>query len=296
MDILSIVKGFYIVESVKCLLADKDSDYTPFRHSHEAWKERFDTYADSFNERLAHLLYDYTALVVAGEMRHCVDKASHTLTDRQWISTCTHTDRETCYERAPLHWNAESILKSGVAAFGSDVMWVSGYGGKKWCAIAEAGLMYKKVPDVIFIDHCVDLTHNGSIYFDKGAGLINLDYTQEYLDFLDFKYSAHPMSIVTDCCCQFKDLRKLIAEAQTLQVLSKYFQIRRDYSMADGTLDDIYPIPVEWDPDVLQPTLKRTKNGRFCLKKRREGDRDMEDRDSRDRDEDNEIDCRRRTR
>lgn len=192
MNIQSLVEEFYAIESIMVLLSDKTvSGFNPARHSHIKWEKEFNEFRTAFNSTFAEAIHDYTALVVAGEMRHARKHSTMYIKDFL-IGGGRNDSYENCQD-----WSSQSILKAGVQIFSEDVRWDNGYGGIKWKVIAEAGLMYGKVSNVVFIDHCVDLSHNNSVYFDKGAGIFSMAYGNYiYAQFLDKKREAPPMELI----------------------------------------------------------------------------------------------------
>uniref|UniRef100_UPI0032608329 hypothetical protein n=1 Tax=Clostridium sp. NkU-1 TaxID=1095009 RepID=UPI0032608329 len=94
-------------------------------------------------------------------------------------------------------YNKSDILKAGLRMFDTErVAWSSSFGGEKWKQIAKAGLLKGKVRDIIFVDHCVDLSHNCSIYFDKKAGIFFLQYLTQYKELLDLKQVCEPQVLL----------------------------------------------------------------------------------------------------
>jgi len=167
---------------------------TPFKHSHKKWIEDFNNYKEYFMSNLAQILYDYTVFSVLTELRHC-NNSNYENPD---------FDNKTRYSVLLLSkiYTAESILKTGVKMFDEDFNpWKEGYGGYPWLLIAKAGLMYKKVPDIVFIDHCVDLCHNNGSYFNKHLGILicTRDYRDSMFDsFLDKKkHSTNPFNEIS---------------------------------------------------------------------------------------------------
>ena len=56
--------------------------------------------------------------------------------------------------------------------------------------------MKGKVSDCILIDHCVDLSHNCNVYFDKGAGIFSLESRARYEEFLELKRFCEPHTLI----------------------------------------------------------------------------------------------------
>ena len=194
LDIHFLAQNFYALEAISALLlAECGNNFAPMRHSHDKWYQDFNDFRNEYISRFSSALFDYTALVVAGELRHGWDKASHHI---RGYCSCG-ISRDDVYHNAKMY-NPQDILLAGIRMFDPcKVGWRALYGGIKWYQIAKAGLMKNKVDDCVFIDHCVDLSHNNSIYFDKGAGIFYLRHKLEYKDFLDFKHVCAPWEFLT---------------------------------------------------------------------------------------------------
>jgi hypothetical protein len=65
------------------------------------------------------------------------------------------------------------------------------FGGPKWAKIAQAGRMYfdPKVPKVVFLDHVVDLSHNGGLFLGKTTKWFE-SMGGYYLKLLDLKRNS----------------------------------------------------------------------------------------------------------
>jgi hypothetical protein len=89
----------------------------------------------------------------------------------------------------------ESILKATYDIFEKNWEDDESYGGSSWLEIAKAGLMYNKVPDTVFIDHCVDLSHNDGLFLDKHSIFTNEFNDDLYMDFLSIKSKGNVKQI-----------------------------------------------------------------------------------------------------
>lgn len=116
------------------------------------------------SDNLARAFYDYIVLTAAGEARHA---RRHCCT-RHWSNFTVGADRNEAWNDAQCY-SPESLLSALNTLFNKSV-WVTGssYGGKSWGRIVEAGLLYRKVPALVFLDHAVDLSHNSGLFLDKG--------------------------------------------------------------------------------------------------------------------------------
>lgn len=241
MDIQILVQEFYAIEAVDALIHSAGSSLEPMRHSHERWLSDLYSFRDQYISQMAAAIYDYTVLVVAAEMRHCNARAS------QYIEGYydAYSSRNRVYRDCTVY-RAQDILLAGVRMFDEFfVDWRGGYGGAKWKDIAKAGLMKGSVSDRIFIDHCVDLSHNNSVYFDKGAGIFMLTDPCKYRQFLELKHVCIPYALIHEKHgAQFD---KLLWRANNLHIIDKEAIDAADYGyrdLAEFLLFEYHPI--EW--------------------------------------------------
>lgn len=188
INILDAVKNFYQIQALGFLT---ESKLVPFQHSHEKFNEDFMAYKKAYEDKLARAIYDYIAIVCSCELRHMEDKADNYFVDWYTSSTCRDN-----VGRYSVEYRPDSIIKAAMIGFGPDVKWASSYGGKKWWAIAKAGTYYNNLPNTVFIDHAVDLSHNNSVFFDKGMGIFTLWDHGEYTNFLDLKRYCEPEELI----------------------------------------------------------------------------------------------------
>lgn len=205
-----LVKEFYGILSLETFTLSPN--FEEFKHSHQKWYEDFINYKNVYATKFAAMIYDYTVKVVAGEMRHA---------RRHGTIYCptfeAGQDRDDIYYDIE-YYNPNEILKAGEKIFSCD--WDNGYGGVKWAMIAHAGLLYKKIDTISFIDHTVDLSHNNSVYFDKGAGMFELQDTNNYMAILNNKRDEPPCVVLQDIFSV--TLSRLIDRAIVLGIVPHY--------------------------------------------------------------------------
>ena len=240
LNIFCALHEFYALIALEAV-----AKITPFRHSHKKWLEDFNNYKEYFMSNLAQILYDYTVFSVLTELRHC-DNSNYEIPD---------FNGETRYSVLLLSqiYTPESILKTGVKMFDEDFnSWKGGYGGYYWFLIAKAGLMYKKVPDIVFIDHCVDLCHNNGSYFNKHLGILicTRDYRNSIFDsFLDKKkHSTNPFDEISEGVSY--NFKNLVKRASNLGII-------QENVIMNDTLD------LNWDDTKQQLFLNRTQSFRI---------------------------------
>lgn len=283
IDILQAAKDFYALEAMAALLCDKnENDFDAFRPSHTRWYRDFVAYRNEYVENLANAIFDYTAIVVAGEMRHAQNCASSYIEEFGYDSDYSRSD---VYGQCT-RWTPESILEAGVKIFDpANVTWKSSFGGKKWGQIARAGLRKRNFNSPsVFIDHCVDLSHNNSVYFDKGANIFYLHSGEHYKKFLDMKRKATTAEVLQENLSD--NIRTLLRRACILGVyrldiitLSQSWSTsKQDFCNDEWVLNYI---PAEWGTKVLSSRLCRTSWKRGSDRRRADED-EREDRDDDD--------------
>jgi len=136
----------------------------------------------------------------------------------------------------------------------SNYNWGNAYGGESWAKVCEAGYEYGKWPDKIFVDHVIDLQHNGGYIFDKGvifSGSLEL-----YKDLLDQKQCSDILSIdFLDMfggaiCVLPKDmLIDFIKTALTLKVITPAYFFKINTMMENNPF--IFPPSPVWGTQTL---------------------------------------------
>lgn len=273
MDICCLVKEFYAIEAVLAMLANQHqcSDFQADRHSHLRWHSDFMAFREEFNRRFAAAIYDYTALVVAGELRHGEQRASHSIKGYY----------EKSYRRDEVYsdctfYTAESILAAGLRLFNPNlVRWEEGFGGEKWYQIAKAGSLKRNVSDEVFIDHCVDLSHNNSVYFDKGAGIFCLSAPERYKDFLDFKRICEPQILLKE---KFGyRLNHLLMRANNLGILTDCEPAELRPWLQSKNEDVLFTyLPIRWGTILLDSADRNIQMNMKLIDQQRDEDRNTE--------------------
>lgn len=222
-DILFCAREFYALEAIEILAQNKPTErepygLIPFKKSHEKWEADFRWYKSRFISGFASAIYDYIIKTVAGELRHCYKRCNYCING--YMQDEVDIDcRDDVFENIRF-FNPHEILKYGEFLF--DPVWTtwdSGYGGPKWQNIAKAGKLYKKMPDAVFIDHCVDLSHNNSSFFDKGGSIFLLKGSSSYLDFLGMKRYASPKEVLENSKVVSVVTESLLRRGITLGIL-----------------------------------------------------------------------------
>lgn len=217
IDAIYCAKNFYVLEALK-LIVERRMEFG--RKSHETLLEDIMTYRQKYMDGLKQAIYDYTALVVYGEMRH-------------GASTCTHCNplipqkknRGSAYNLAK-EFNPTSILIAGEKLF-SRGNWSSAYGGEKWRLIANRVQLINKIDDGVYCDMCFSLSHNSSPYLDKSASnIFRIIDKCGYKNVLDYKFKCNrPINLISSYAMYVgKQLKKLITRAIILGFISEFYQ------------------------------------------------------------------------
>lgn len=167
---------------------------------------------DTYVPNLARAFFDYTALACAGEARHAATKCSvhwYGYKDSGW-------QRRTLWEEA-LAYNPRDLLVECEKLFEEE--WRSeNYGGDAWARIARTGQLYGQVPDLVFIDLCVDLSHNSGNYLDKGV-IFYLSCVDHYRWVLDTKFRGKLLDYDKSCAYPFFAIPTLYVLPDVREVL-----------------------------------------------------------------------------
>lgn len=247
MNIGLLVQEFYSIEAISGMITGTQySHFEPMRHSHCRWYQDFSGFRNEFIAKFASAIYDYTVLAVAAELRHCNQKASHYING--YYSSSLFRDQ--VYRDCTVY-NAHDILTMGIKMFDTQrVGWTRGFGGEKWKEISKAGLVKGKVNDCVFIDHCVDLSHNSSVYFDKSAGIFSLSNIDHYKSFLDMKRVCKPRVLIRKK--KGYVFNRLLWRAKNLSIIQGENRHRLFSSVYDETESSLLCYrPIQWGDQRL---------------------------------------------
>ena len=196
LDLPTAVAGFYVQDAV--LTAIKNMKPTPRKIRMEDKINELTEIHKRYTDQLAGSLFDYIALASFGEARHAPYMAKVYISQIvfKWDN---HNDsqivkaRRASYRYA-LKFNPYTFLPVLTELF-DDESWKDAYGGQKWATITSTGEMYGKIPNSVFIDRAVDLSHNGGSMFSKDV-LFQYYNVSKYCEMLYYK--THLPSILTE--------------------------------------------------------------------------------------------------
>lgn len=245
LNIEILAKTFYQIIAIDTIISSSDSTLIPFRHSHEKWLKDFEEFKTTFYSQFAKSLYDYLVFARAVEMRHMSQRANlhffdyytESKTSRYILKHCTiYSDKE--------------IIRAALIAFSDLVDWEMQYGGWKWHLIAKAATYFHKLPNMVFIDHILDLSHNCSSVFDKGHNIFVLMDRNSYTTFLTNKRYGN-IGLVLDYLLYSTQLKKLVDRAKTLGIFDWHYQIS-----VSPTIENVLTYePIKWGTASINTTL-----------------------------------------
>jgi hypothetical protein len=215
IEILQAVQEFYLLQ-----MMDQEKCTEPFLKSHERWLRDFGKHKELFEGKLAAALHDYIFIICGGEARHASMYSTRYIPD----FPSQHDSRPRAYQIMP-KFNPEKCVDMLINLF-DGYFWHKGYGGESWTRIARAlKLFYNKpaLPKAVLIDHCVNISHNGGLAFDKiDAGIFRYSSGTNYVNFLNYRRDV----ILLQRLCEYTPalpavLFDLLQRAGNLQILPK---------------------------------------------------------------------------
>ena len=271
IDPLPAVATFYGLDALR-----QAAKTEPFRPSHERWRADLEDLWGRLVPRLARCFYDYLALACFGEARHADREASHYIEDFPADGGDSRGEAVV----AALGYDPRQFLPVLERLF-FEARWQGGFGGESWGRIAKAAQLYGRLPDAVFVDHVVDLTHNGGLCFDKEEAGLHVGSRVTYLEILDRKRRDDPSAFL-EFLCHFHYTRlpwafvKLVLRAVALELvvlspwaLSALAYRRREWAMRYTWPDEQLALileyePVEWGEEELDGELARSSRWVTC--------------------------------
>lgn len=180
------IQDFYYLEALRSNLMMAKSSHPEFhfRRAVEKLENDIDEAFNTLSERMALHIWIYLWGACLGEAEYAGSMCEYTIPElRNFGYTQT-------FNYFPTEENIQKVIDVYDQEWSS-----SGYGGKAWKQITEAVALYGKIPHAAFIDHTVDLEHNGGCVFNKtGKEPFHLDCNGSYdggdlHNFLDAKFA-----------------------------------------------------------------------------------------------------------
>ena len=168
--------NFYTLEALAAAAGQQQEWF-----SKGALKRDITSLKTAHERQFAAAIFDYLCLAMGGEARWAIAKSDF------FIPALADFEVSRTYaQKRIMAFNPEQFLPLLEELFSAEWAGVS-YGGGSWARIAQAARMYGVVPDPVFIDHCVDLKHNGGLVFDKEVVFSPYQPTIYIKDFLTMK-------------------------------------------------------------------------------------------------------------
>jgi hypothetical protein len=160
----------------------------------------------SFAKKLATRLVNYMLISSMGEARHCVNEASGSITSlgpfAKGITMAVNEDQQKFVLSRDTMWEIGYILANkfkpikvfeALTEIFENLEWGGAYGGNAWANLTRFAIKYlnKEFSDIIFVDGCMNIVHNGGWAFDKYYYSGNLGFNLN--NFLVFKRQTNNM-------------------------------------------------------------------------------------------------------
>lgn len=249
IDALYCVSTFYSLEALELLVVRK-AEFG--KHSHDKLIQDIKEFKERYVKNLSQALYDYTAMVVYGEMRHAWKTSTH-----YNPHVCRVSSRKESYYES-LQYNPKDILEAGKRLFDpKKTIWTENFGGEKWWFIADRVSLYGRIGLQNFCDMCFSLSHNTSPYLDKfNSGIFMIDNKSTYKRILDLKFEAdNPLEVIvtTESYLGYR-LRRLVERAFILKLIPIIFPANLgNRKPADCAENYIYNYkPIVWGGNRLE--------------------------------------------
>jgi len=243
VDAIYAATTFYALQAIKVLLSSAEFG----RHSAEKLEYDVLEYERQFINKLSTMLFDYSAMVVFGEMRHAQRQCDVYIQD---VPQCR--ERSKSYSEA-INYDPYSILHAGIKQF--DRAWSHSFGGRPWQMISKISAQRNNMNDILYCDTCFSLSHNTSPYLNKyETKIFKISDVGDYKDFLDSKFIYTPETLLDIiqrkfCYTIFKFVERLKNLGFTKIQLIDYSDNR-----ADKTESKILSyVPVNWGNKILCP-------------------------------------------
>ena len=212
-------------------------------------------------KQMAFRIYVYLWAASLGEARYAKG-----MNLKQYFNILNGMSRSMAYSKALNTFPSDENVKNLKSVFAQN--WGGAYGGKAWLSIVEAMEMYGKVSDATFIDHSIDLEHNGGNVFTKSAnfGLDCSAYNASFIRrFLDAKFAHNILEHMPKLygenikvTLKTKTLFQRYINVMTVPGTASY--IKMLYVINDMDAENVWlkDYSVNWGTDELGYTDKRT--------------------------------------
>jgi hypothetical protein len=240
---------FYYLEALMAgmSMAKSANSALQFKHSFERLENDVKAAFDHLTETMARRIFVYIWAACLGEARH-----AGSLVPMYFNELSPNASRTDVYKRtAGFEPTQEQIAL--MRKLYEQKEWGNTFGGKKWLSIADALAMYGEVSNATFIDHAVDLEHNGGNIFTKNAMAVGMDVffdgynASELRGFLDFKFGHDILNSWKTVEVSFK----------VKSLVNRYSHIvGKVTTNLDATIEWLTDYSVSWGTDALTTSTK----------------------------------------
>ncbi len=255
---------FYFLQALKAGIAREignDPDKA-FSRSVEKLELDLAKAMDEIIPNIALRTFVYLYAACFGESRHARETVAH----MKFMPCTLSMHRTGIYKMSTDYRPTTRNLDALISMF--EQRWKSGFGGVAWCKIAKALKMYFTDTPTSFIDHVIDLEHNGGTAFNKEDSNESLDFVAWYPTrlsyFLDYKFSKDILSERPT----FLDYLKVTPKVCNLVRRFTTIFRKKPVDWIQPKLDTLDTYMVEWGNEVFEVVEKWSEwadvtNGNF---------------------------------
>lgn len=191
------------------------------------------------SEKLARALFDYLCLASLGEARHSNARGKGYYLGKFEDGNSREMVYEQAYKFAPSKFLPKLLLIFNTGN------WSHSYGGLKWAKIVKAAMLYEKVSNQIFVDHIIDLAHNGGTAFDKNCVFV-LTNRDVLTRVLDTKFTCSGITNAIKNNLNYVKITPQLKEI-ALRLGTKIFSVSEITCLASvETIELGFPVPTNW--------------------------------------------------
>lgn len=183
VNILDAIREFYLLEELHT-----EVEELPFSIRGEALRKDVKDMRESFHKALSTTFKDYLNLIIIGEGRYGLSKATPSFSMKigREILFFSPLQRHMAYgiiQTKASQIDPKTALFQLLPAYLTR-KWHSDYGGPRWAEITKVALLQFDTPMEIFIDTVINLEHNTSTVLNKSNPFFSLrECVKETLDF-----------------------------------------------------------------------------------------------------------------
>lgn len=245
---------FYYLEALRAgiSMAKSANPDNLFRRSFEKLEIDVNEAFDALSDTMAIRIWLYLWGAALGEAQYAGENCE---TEIEELQNFGYSET---FDYFPTEYNIEMVKD----VFGQ--YWASGgYGGEAWKSIVEGMELYGKISNAAFIDHAVDLEHNGGCVFDKThASPFNLNCFSGYSShnlkrFLDEKFSEDILNSE-----KYHEVSRKV-----YNLVTRYSNIVEKITAVEylqPTLEWLTPFSIEWNSFDNTFTMVEADGGYHC--------------------------------